>query len=181
MPYFPPCIGETEAEDSDEDMESEVGSAGSAKKTTDQEPAQKQKDSCRLDDNDIEVLREKFPFLKQLSTNYIKGLTPRELLNMEKASIKRGEHERFKDAEDRLTSNWIDLGITTAKVMAGLDDRWAKLRNGQFLAGAGCSASKLWLTARIQPSTPTTWHQWDWQATSHRGAGWRPTTPHHQK
>jgi hypothetical protein len=111
-------------------MESEAGSAGSAKKTTDQETAQKQRESCRLDDNDIEVLREKFPFLKQLSTNYIKGLTPSELLNMEKASMKRGEHERVKDAEDHLTSNWTDLGITTTKVIAGLDDRWAKLHNG---------------------------------------------------
>jgi hypothetical protein len=128
-------------------MESEAGSAGSAKKTTDNETVQKQT-TCRLDDNDIEVLREKFPFLKQLSTNYIKGLTPSELLNMEKASMKRGEQERFKDAEDRLTTNRIDLGIATAKVMAGVDDRWAKLHNGRFLAGAGCSASKLWLTAR---------------------------------
>ena len=96
-------------------MESEAGSAGSAKKTTDNETGQKQT-TCRLDDNDIEVLREKFPFLKQLSTNYIKGLTPSELLNMEKASMKRGEQERFKDAEDRLTTNRIDLGIATAKV-----------------------------------------------------------------
>ncbi len=49
---------------------------------------------------------------------------------MEKASMKRGEQERFKDAEDRLTTNRIDLGIATAKVMAGVDDRWAKLHNG---------------------------------------------------
>jgi hypothetical protein len=49
-------------------MESEAGSAGSAKKTTDNEAGQKQT-TCRLDDNDIEVLREKFPFLRQLSTS----------------------------------------------------------------------------------------------------------------
>jgi hypothetical protein len=122
-------------------MKSKAGSAGAgtAKKTTDNDASQKQS-PCRLNDNDIEVLREKFPFLNQLSTNYVKGLTPSKLLNMEKASLKRGEQERFKDAEDRLTTNRIDLGITTAKVMAGVDDRWAKLHNGRFLAGAGCSA-----------------------------------------
>ena len=102
----------------------------------------------RMDNNDIEVLRSKFPFLRELSSNYIKGLTPSELLNMEKASVKRGEHERLKDAEDRLTSNRMDLGISATDVKAGTDDRWAILHDGRFLAGAGCSASKLWLTAR---------------------------------
>jgi hypothetical protein len=33
-------------------------------------------------------------------------------------------------------------------VRAGQDDRWARLHDARFLAGAGCSATKLWLTAR---------------------------------
>jgi hypothetical protein len=78
-------------------MESEAGSAGSAKKTTDNETVQKQT-TCRLDDNDIEVLREKFPFLKQLSTNYIKGLTPSELLFLIVRCIKKKALCRNKSA-----------------------------------------------------------------------------------
>ncbi len=31
---------------------------------------------------------------------------------------------------------------------AGHDDRWTRLHEARFLAGAGCSATKLWLTAR---------------------------------
>jgi hypothetical protein len=33
-------------------------------------------------------------------------------------------------------------------VKAGQDDRWARLHEARFLAGAGCSATKLWLSAR---------------------------------
>ena len=69
-------------------------------------------------------------------------------MNLEKASMKRGQAEKFKDAEDKLTSNRQDLGLTATDVKAGIDDRWARLHDGRFLGGAGCSATTLWLTAR---------------------------------
>jgi hypothetical protein len=69
-------------------------------------------------------------------------------MNLEKASMKRGQAEKFKDAEDKLTSNRQDLGLTATEVKAGIDDRWARLHDGRFLGGAGCSATTLWLTAR---------------------------------
>ena len=45
-------------------------------------------------------------------------------------------------------SNRVNLGLYSTDVKAGQDDRWAKLHESRFLAGAGCSATKLWLTAR---------------------------------
>jgi hypothetical protein len=68
-------------------------------------------------------------------------------MNLEKASMKRGQAEKFKDAEDKLTSNRQDLGLTATDVKAGVDDRWARLHDGRFLGGAECSATTLWLTA----------------------------------
>jgi hypothetical protein len=69
-------------------------------------------------------------------------------MNLEKASMKRGQAERFKDAEDKLTTNRQDLGLSATDVKAGVDDRWTRLHDGRFLGGAGCSAATLWLTAR---------------------------------
>jgi hypothetical protein len=71
--------------------EPEAGSSGSSQ--------------ALLMDADIEVLRGKFPILRELSSGFIKGLTPTELMNLEKASMKRGQAEKFKAAEDKLTNN----------------------------------------------------------------------------
>jgi hypothetical protein len=67
---------------------------------------------------------------------------------LEKASFKQRESEKFKDAEEKLASNRINLGLHCTEVKAGHDDRWTRLHDARFLAGAGCSATKLWLTAR---------------------------------
>ncbi len=102
----------------------------------------------QLSDMDIETLRCRFPILAELSTGFIRGLSATELLSLERASFKQRESERFKDAEEKLATNRVNLGLSCAEVKAGQDDRWAKLHEARFLPGAGCSAAKLWLTAR---------------------------------
>jgi hypothetical protein len=93
-------------------------------------------------------LRGRFPILAELSTGFIRGLSAAELLSLEKASFKQRESEKFKDAEEKLASNRINQGLHCSEVKAGHDDRWTRLHEARFLAGAGCSATKLWLTAR---------------------------------
>ena len=121
---------------------------GSSSKKNDDDQSKNSGGTAGLTDADIEVLRGKFPILRELSSGFIKGLTPTELMNLEKASMKRGQAERFKDAEDKLTTNRQDLGLSATDVKAGVDDRWTRLHDGRFLGGAGCSATTLWLTAR---------------------------------
>ncbi len=88
--------------------------------------------------------------------------------------MKRGQAERFKDAEDKLTTNRQDLGLSATDVKAGVDDRWTRLHDGRFLGGA--AAATLWLTARERieleghpPSQPMIWLAWGWLGTSHHG------------
>jgi hypothetical protein len=102
----------------------------------------------QLSDADIEALRGRFPILAELSTGFIRGLSATELLSLESASFKQRESEKFKDAEDKLASNRVNLGLHCTEVKAGQDDRWARLHDARFLAGAGCLATKMWLTAR---------------------------------
>jgi hypothetical protein len=110
-----------------------------------EEPGARQ---SQLSDADIDTLRGRFPILAELSTGFIRGLSAAELLSLEKASFKQRESEKFKDAEEKLASNRINLGLHCSEVKAGHDDRWTRLHEARFLAGAGCSATKLWLTAR---------------------------------
>jgi hypothetical protein len=121
---------------------------GSSSKKTDDDQSKNSSGPAGLTDANIEVLRGKFPILRELSSGFIKGLTPTELMNLEKASMKRGQAEQFKDAEDKLTTNRQDLGQSATDVKAGVDDRWTRLHDGRFLGGAGCAAATLWLTAR---------------------------------
>jgi len=106
------------------------------------------RNTTKLTDSDVDALRVRFPFLRELSTGYIKSLTPGELLSLEKASIKQREVEKNKDPEDKLTSNRMSLGISVMDVKAGVDDHLSKLHEGRFLPGAGCSATRMWLSAR---------------------------------
>jgi hypothetical protein len=102
----------------------------------------------QLSDTDIDTLRSRFLILVELSTGFIRGLSATELLSLERASFKQRESEKLKDAEEKLASNRVNLGLSCTEVRAGQDDRWARLHDTRFLAGAGCSATKLWLTAR---------------------------------
>jgi hypothetical protein len=102
----------------------------------------------QLSDADIDTLRARFPILAELSTGFIRGLSATELLSLERASFKQRESEKLKDAEEKLAANRVNLGLSCTEVRAGQDDRWARLHDARFLAGAGCSATKLWITAR---------------------------------
>jgi hypothetical protein len=55
--------------------------------------------------------------------------------------------EQFKDAEEKQATNRVNLGLYCIEVKAGQDDPWARLHEAHFLTGAGCSVTKLWLTA----------------------------------
>lgn len=92
----------------------------------------------QLSDVDIEALCGRFLILAELSTVFIRGLSATELLSLERASFKQRESEKFKDAEDKLASNRVNLGLHSTEVKAGLDNRWARLHEARFLAGAGC-------------------------------------------
>ncbi len=56
--------------------------------------------------------------------------------------------ERKQDFDEKLASNKMELAERVVKVLAGEDNRWTILHDARFLAGAACSASRLWLAAR---------------------------------
>jgi hypothetical protein len=93
-------------------------------------------------------MRAKFPFLSDFSDNFIRSTKPDCLIKMESTTLKLKESEKNRDAEDRLASNRSALGSNPRTVKEGTDDRWTVLHQGRFLGGAGCSAAKLWLSAR---------------------------------
>jgi len=101
-----------------------------------------------LEDGDIKALRDKFPFLKDFSDNFIRSTRYSELLKTETTAIKISEFEKGRAASSRLAVNRDKLQSTYTTVKEGKDNRWDKLHEGRFLAGAGCLASKLWLRAR---------------------------------
>jgi hypothetical protein len=70
------------------------------------------------------------------------------LMKIETTSIKIRDLERTRDVDDRLCSNKLALEETVAKVMAGIDNRTTHLHEGRFLAGAACTAVKLYKRAR---------------------------------
>ncbi len=93
-------------------------------------------------------MRAKFPFLSDFSDNFIRSTKPDCLIKMESTTLKLKESEKNRDAEDRLATNRSALGSNPRTVKEGMDDRWTVLHQGRFLGGAGCSAAKLWLSAR---------------------------------
>jgi hypothetical protein len=99
-------------------------------------------------DKDLAAMRAKFPFLAEFSDGFIRSTKPDCILKMETATLKIRETERKREADDKLASNRASLGSNPVLIGEGLDDRWTNLHKGRFLAGAGCSAAKLWLTAR---------------------------------
>jgi hypothetical protein len=101
-----------------------------------------------LSDAEVATMRDKIPFLREMSDGFIRSMPPQDLLKLESTSLRIREAERMKDAEDKLAANRASLGSRPKEVKAGLDDRWNILHDARFLPGAGCSATKLWLRAR---------------------------------
>jgi hypothetical protein len=104
--------------------------------------------NASITDGDLAAMRAKFPFLRDFSDNFIRSTKPDSILKMETTTMKMKESERTRDADERLAANRADLGVSVKNVKEGKDDCWKILHEGRFLAGAGCSASKLWLHAR---------------------------------
>jgi hypothetical protein len=93
-------------------------------------------------------MRAKCPFLRDFSDNFIRTTKLDSILKMETTTMKMKESEWTRDADERLAANRADLRVTVKTVKEGKDDRWKILHEGRFLAGAGCSATTLWLHAR---------------------------------
>jgi hypothetical protein len=101
-----------------------------------------------MTDEDINQLRRKHAFLVDFSDGFIKNTPISDLLKIECTAMKMREIERSKDADDRLAANKAALATTFTHVEEGRDNRWSELHPARFLPGAGCSAVRLWLTAR---------------------------------
>ena len=100
-------------------------------------------------DEDIKHLRGHHPFLADFSDAFICNTPVGDLMKIETTSLKIREVERAKDACNKLAANKAALSSIFSNVEAGTDNRWNKLHPARFLAGgAGCSATKLWLSAR---------------------------------
>jgi hypothetical protein len=101
-----------------------------------------------MTDEDVFHLRKKHAFLADFSDNFIKNTPIGDLLKIECTAMKMKEMERSKDADDKLAANKAALATTFTLVKEGRDNRWSELHPARFLPGAGCSAVRLWLTAR---------------------------------
>ncbi len=101
-----------------------------------------------ITDSDLAAMRYKFPFLRDFSDSFIRATKPDCILKMEFTTLKIKESERSRDADDKLAANRAALGTSPKILKEGVDDRWKILDEGRFLPGAGCSAAKLWLSAR---------------------------------
>ena len=99
-------------------------------------------------DSDISSLRRRHAFLEDFSDEFIRSTTVGDLMKIETTAVKIKEIERSKDASDRLAINKTALASTFTKVAEGTDNRWSVLHSARFLPGAGCSAARIWLTAR---------------------------------
>ncbi len=97
---------------------------------------------------DLQVLKLRFPRLKEFSDSFLRGRSMDELLKIESTSLKLKDAERRGDAEDKLAVNKQNLENNAIFVEGGKDDRWNLLHKGRFLAGAACSSKKFWLAAR---------------------------------
>jgi len=102
----------------------------------------------RIGDSDLEILKSRFPRLREFSDNFLKSRTMEELLKIESTSIKVKDAERRGDAEERLSLNKQNLETNAVWIERAKDDRWSTLHPARFLAGAACSTKKMWLSAR---------------------------------
>jgi hypothetical protein len=96
-----------------------------------------------LSNNDLVVLRAKYPFLKDFRDDFIRADTPDCLIMLETANVQLKEAERTKDADDRLAHDRPNIGM----IGVDMDDRTTNLQNGLW-PGANCSSAKLCLAAR---------------------------------
>ena len=96
----------------------------------------------------LNSLRRRHTFLNEYEDEVILHTPIDTLLKLESTSIKLKNLEKANDVDSKLTANRDNLPTTKLTIKAGEDNRWTTLHESRFLAGAGCSASKMWLRAR---------------------------------
>ena len=101
-----------------------------------------------ISEADIASLRRRHTFLEEFSDSFIRSTPIGDLMKIETTSLKIKELERAKDASDKLAANKAALASTFTTVSEGRDNRSSSLHPARFLGGAGCSAARIWLTAR---------------------------------
>ena len=109
---------------------------------------QSQHATQRMTLEDLGSLRRRHAFLADFSDLFIMNTPIGDLMKIETTAIKVKEVERAKDSADRLASNKMALASTFVTLPEARDNRWNVLHPARFLAGSGCSGTKLWLAAR---------------------------------
>jgi hypothetical protein len=87
------------------------------------------KTSSKISYQDLEVLKSRFPRLKEFSDAFLQARTMEELLKIESTSMKLKDAERKGDAEDKLFVNKQNLAANAVTVPSGKDDRWSILHS----------------------------------------------------
>ena len=88
-----------------------------------EDPANSTATSFTLSANDLNIMRQQFPFLKDFSDEFLRSNRPECLIKMGATSLKMREIEKSRDAEDRLASNRTTISSTTYPVKEGIDNR----------------------------------------------------------
>ena len=88
-----------------------------------EDPATSTATSFTLSANDLNIMRQQFPFLKDFSDEFPRSNRPDCLIKMGATSLKMREIEKSRDAEDRLASNRTTISSTTYPVKEGIDNR----------------------------------------------------------
>lgn len=102
----------------------------------------------RISAADTATLKQKFPFLKDYSDEYVQTTPLEAMIRAETTAFKLKEMERGACMDDTLANNRDNLVSTLITVLAGYDNRWDQLHAARFLPGASCSSKQLWLFAR---------------------------------
>jgi len=102
----------------------------------------------RISQEDLRVMRDKFPMLNDFSESFLQSRTLDELLRIESTSLRIRDAERAREAEERLAQNKSNLPTKFYEVKAGRDNRWSEIHPARFLPGMACSATKQFKIAR---------------------------------
>ncbi len=60
----------------------------------------------KISQEDLRVMRDKFPMLNDFSEHFLQSRTLDELLRIESTSLRIRDAERAREAEERLAQNW---------------------------------------------------------------------------
>ena len=102
----------------------------------------------KISQEDLRVMRDKFPMLNDFSEHFLQSRTLDELLRIESTSLRIRDAERAREAEERLAQNKTALPTKYYEVRAGRDNRWSEIHPARFLPGLACSATKQFKAAR---------------------------------